>query len=151
MNKSNLITDLNTRILSCSRCELRENSTCPVPGIGSLDADYFLIGEAPGREEDEAGIPFIGMAGQRLDQLIELAGIDKNKCYFSNVCRCRPPKNRDPRKKEIKACKEFLMEEIRIIKPQTLITLGATPLGLFSSYGVGQLHGTSFEFEMEDF
>ena len=146
MDSLNLISQ---DILQCQRCELRMNATRPVCGHGSLGAKYFLIGEAPGSQEDVEGVPFVGQAGRRLDKLLALAGIDINDCFLSNVCRCRPPSNRTPKKKEIKACVEFLWREIRLVKPETLITLGATPLGLFTqSGGVSQLHGTSFEWEM---
>ena len=135
-------------ILSCQRCELRMNATQPVPGLGKIGVRYFLIGEAPGEEEDKAGVPFVGRAGKRLDKLLELAGISNNDCYFSNVCRCRPPENRDPRKKEIKACVPFLWREIRLVKPEYVITLGSTPLRLFCEDGVRSMHGTMFEFDL---
>lgn len=144
------ISDLYLRILSCTACPLRETATAPVVGIGEIGAKYMLIGEAPGRQEDKEGVPFIGYTGRDLDVLITLAKMDKNKCYFTNACRCRPPANRTPRKGEIKACQHWLMEEIRIVKPKIIITLGSTPLSLFSPYGVSQLHGTSFEWEMKE-
>ena len=137
-------------VKACTNCELRMNATRPVPGIGEVGSNYFLIGEAPGANEDKVGIPFIGDAGKKLDQLLELAGIDRNDCYFTNVCKCRPPSNRDPRKGEIKACKIWLEEEIRLVKPAYIITLGRVPLSLFSEYGVKQMHGTMFEMEVED-
>uniref|UniRef100_A0A6M3IRM8 Type-4 uracil-DNA glycosylase n=1 Tax=viral metagenome TaxID=1070528 RepID=A0A6M3IRM8_9ZZZZ len=135
----------------CQRCELRMSCTQPVPGIGEVGSKYFLIGEAPGAEEDEVGIPFVGSSGRRLDKLLALAQIDPNDCYLSNVCRCRPPKNRNPRKKEITACVPFLWREIRLVKPEYIITLGSTPLGLFTqSGGVSQYHGTLMEVEIPD-
>ena len=138
-------------ILQCQHCELRMTATKPVPGIGQIGAKYFLIGEAPGKEEDEQGVPFVGAAGRRLDKLLALAKIDPNGCYLSNVCRCRPPKNRTPRKKEIAACVNFLWREIRLIKPEYLITLGATSLGLFTqSGGITQLHGTMMDIDLDE-
>lgn len=137
-------------VKACQRCELRQNATCPVPGFGLVGAKYFLLGEAPGEDEDQEGIPFVGRAGRRLDKLLALAEIDINDCYLSNVCRCRPPSNRDPKKKEIKACVEFLWREIRLVKPQYIITLGSTPLSLFCPYGVRQMHGCLFEFELNE-
>ena len=134
----------------CQRCELRMTATQPVPGLGQIGAKYFLIGEAPGREEDGEGVPFVGAAGRRLDKLIALAGIDLSDCYLSNVCRCRPPQNRTPRKKEIAACVGFLWREIKLVTPQYVITLGSTPLSLFCPYGVSQMHGTMFEWELEE-
>ena len=143
------LAQITQDILSCQRCELRMNATKPVPGHGDIGAKYFLLGEAPGREEDANGIPFCGQAGRRLDKLLELAGIDINDCFLSNVVRCKPPSNRDPRKKEIKACVEFLWREIRAVEPEYVVTLGSVPLSLFSSSGVRQMHGSMFEFELE--
>ncbi len=132
-------------ILQCQRCELRLFATKPVPGIGEASSKYFLIGEAPGQNEDEQGVPFVGQAGRKLDKLLALAKIDPNDCYLSNVCRCRPPSNRTPRKKEIRACQEFLWRELKLVKPPYIVTLGAIPLGLFTqSGGVSQIHGTMF-------
>ncbi len=143
------LNQLRKDILSCQRCELRETATQPVPGIGNIGAKYFICGEAPGRQEDEEGCPFVGMSGRRLDKLIGLAGIDINDCYLSNVCRCRPPDNRTPRKKEVTACKDYLMREIALVKPETIITLGSTPLGLFCPHGVTHVHGTVTEAEVD--
>ena len=143
--------DLETlaeRIKQCSRCELRMSATQPVPGLGSPAATYFFLGEAPGHEEDRYIAPFIGLAGKRLDKLIALAKINPNECYFTNVCKCRPPKNREPRKAEIRACYPWLLEELKIIKPKYIVTLGRIPLGLFSQYGIKQLHGCMIEVEI---
>lgn len=144
------LENLAEQIKQCTRCALREGATQPVPGFGNVGAKYFLIGEAPGREEDEAGIPFVGKAGQRLNELIALAGIDINDCYFSNVCRCRPEGNATPRKAYIRACYQWLKQEIELVQPEYIITLGATPLGLFTATGVSQLHGTMFEAELPE-
>lgn len=141
---------LCSQIKACTRCELRANATAPVCGIGEIGSKYLLLGEAPGKNEDQEGIPFVGLSGKRLDKLIELAGIDKNDCYLTNVCKCRPPANRNPKKVEIRACQQFLWREIRLVKPQYIITLGAVPLSLFSENGVTQMHGCSFIFELED-
>ena len=144
------LEQLAKNVKGCTNCELRMNATRPVPGCGETGAKYLLIGEAPGANEDKAGIPFIGDAGKKLDQLLELAGIDRNDCYFTNVCKCRPPSNRDPRKGEIKACRGWLEEEIRLVKPAYLITLGRVPLSLFCPYGIKQVHGTQMEIEILD-
>ena len=144
------LKNIAEEIRKCQRCELRVNATNPVPGWGNLGAKYFLIGEGPGQNEDEAGVPFVGSAGRRLDKLLALAGIDINDCFLSNVCRCRPPRNRDPKKKEIAACVEFLWREIKLVKPMYVITLGSTPLSLFCPYGVRTMHGCMLEVEMPD-
>ena len=144
------LDQLAKEIKECQRCELRQNATQPVPGFGSVGAKYFLVGEAPGAQEDEAGVPFVGQAGRRLDKLLGLAGISLNDCFLSNVCRCRPPSNRDPRKKEIRSCMPFLMREIMLVKPLYLITLGSIPLSLFCEYGIRAMHGTQMEVELPD-
>ena len=143
------LTQITKAILQCQRCELRMTATRPVPGHGDLGAKYFLLGEAPGREEDSEGVPFVGQAGRRLDKLLELAGININDCYLSNVCRCRPPSNRTPRKKEIRACVDFLWQEIKLVQPQVIITLGSTPLSLFCPHGVTQVHGTMMDIDLD--
>ncbi len=143
------LDQLAEEIKMCQRCELRESATLPVPGWGNEGSKYFLLGEAPGHDEDSQNLPFVGSSGRRLDKLLALANIDRNDCYFSNVCRCRPPDNRTPRKKEIKACQEFLWREIKLVNPQTIIVLGATPLSLVSTSGISQNHGTQFMFEKE--
>jgi len=146
----NPLENLAEQIKSCTRCQLRENCACPVPGNGVAGAKYMLIGEAPGRNEDEAGVPFVGLAGKRLNKLLALAQIDLNDCYLTNVIRCRPVKNRDPRKAEIKSCLHWLQAEIKLVKPQTIITLGRVPLSLFSPYGIKAIHGCQFMWELED-
>lgn len=150
METLNSLEDIAQRIAACSKCALREGATQPVPGIGDIGAKYFLLGEGPGQEEDKRGIPFIGAAGKKLNELMALGGISPNDCYFSNTVRCRPPKNRDPKKKELKCCAEYLFAEIRLVKPQYLIALGRVPLSLFTDEGVSKLHGTMFEYELED-
>lgn len=114
-------------------------------GLGEVGAKYMIIGEAPGRDEDCLGVPFVGLAGKRLDKLLGAAGISLNDCYITNVCRCRPPSNRTPKKVEVRACSSYLLEEIRLVQPQQIITLGSTPLSLFCPYGIRQMHGTMFD------
>ena len=144
------LQELHEHIRACTLCPLRMTATQPVPGFGALGAKYMLIGEAPGVNEDEIGVPFIGMAGRRLNQLLDLAHINLNDCYLTNVIKCRPPGNKTPKKSTIKACKPWLLEELKLVLPEIIITLGATPLGLFTTNGVGQTHGTLFEVEIED-
>lgn len=133
-------------ILNCSLCELRAGATNPVPGFGNLGAKYFIIGEAPGKEEDNCGLPFIGLAGLKLKKLLELAKISMNDVYISNVCRCRLPSKKTPKKKEIKRCEEFLRRELALQTNLTsIIVVGATPANLFTDQGIAQLHGTQME------
>ena len=119
---SDSLDQIAKEVLQCQACELRMNATRPVPGFGDIGAKYFLIGEAPGQQEDEQGVPFVGQAGRRLDKLLALGKISLNDCYLSNVCRCRPLENRTPKKKEIRACVGFLWRENKLIKPQYIIT-----------------------------
>lgn len=144
------LNELTDQILACTQCPLRQTATAPVPGVGEIGAKYLLIGEAPGGEEDKAGCPFVGLSGKRLDKLLALAGIDKNDCYFTNVVKCRPPRNKDPKKGELKLCSKWLLKEIELVKPQYIITLGRIPLSLFCPYGIKVMHGTMFEYEFKE-
>ena len=98
------LDELAEQVRNCSKCALRGECTAPVPGNGQIGAKYFILGEAPGKNEDKAGIPFVGLAGRRLDKLVSLANINLNDCYLTNVCKCRPPENRVPRKAERLSC-----------------------------------------------
>uniref|UniRef100_A0A6M3XB50 Type-4 uracil-DNA glycosylase n=1 Tax=viral metagenome TaxID=1070528 RepID=A0A6M3XB50_9ZZZZ len=141
------------QLVRCTRCPLRENATCPVPGIGSEEATYFLIGEAPGKSEDKDGVPFVGASGKRLNRLLALAQIDINDCYLTNVVKCWPPKvrgkQRAPKKSERLACWPWLKQELQLVQPKIIIPLGAVPLSLFTDVGIKQLHGTTFTYELE--
>ncbi len=138
----NKLEELAKQVVECQRCELRYECTNPVPGNGAEHATYVILGEAPGREEDVAGVPFVGMAGKRLNRLIGLSNMNINDCYLTNVIKCRPPKNRTPRRGEVKFCLQWLLLELDIIQPKYIITLGATPLSLFTTEGIRTLHGT---------
>ena len=143
------LKQLAKQINQCTRCELRETATQPVPGVGKEGAEYFILGEAPGREEDLRNMVFIGLAGKRLDKLIALARIDPNSCYLTNLIHCRPPNNRTPRKAEIQACHDWIMNEIRLVKPKTIITLGSVPLKMFMPQGIREMHGCMTEIEID--
>ena len=147
------LEELSRAVAQCQRCPLRMTATQPVPDLIVPDCEYFLLGEAPGRDEDKAGTPFVGAAGKRLNVLVALTGIDLNKCSVGNVVRCRPPsvdrKQREPRKAEIRACIVWLRRALAIAQPKTIITLGRIPLSLFSRYGIKQMHGTQFEFDLD--
>jgi len=108
----------------CTRCPLHRSRRNPVPGEGPLDARVMVVGEAPGRREDEQGRPFVGPAGQLLTRLLELAGLRRDRVYITNVVKCRPPGNRDPRDEEIEACLPYLLRQLRLIKPRLVIAVG---------------------------
>jgi len=118
------IKNLNKSIKSCKKCELWKSKTNYVIGDGSLNSDIVFIGEAPGYNEDRRGIPFIGKAGKILDDLLFSIGLDREKVYITNILKCRPPKNRNPVQKEIEFCTKYLNNELEIIKPNIISTLG---------------------------
>lgn len=144
------MTDIAKEVYQCNRCQLRMGADSPVPGIGEKGCRYMIIGEAPGRDENKAGVPFVGAAGKRLDKLMKLAGIDVNDCYVTNVCKCHPPQNKTPNKREVRTCIPYLIEEIKTINPEYIIVLGNTPLSLFSPNTVSQMHGTLFKFNLSE-
>ncbi len=115
---------LKEEIKACTKCALHRNRRNPVPGEGPIGAEVMVVGEAPGRREDELGRPFVGMAGKLLDTLLEKAGLRRDQVYITNVVKCRPPGNRDPRPEEISACLPYLLRQIRILRPRVIIAVG---------------------------
>jgi DNA polymerase len=111
-------------MIQCNNCALRKNSIQVVPGVGPADAKVMIIGEAPGADEDQQGIPFSGRAGQLLTQLIQQAGGDRANIFVTNVVKCRPLKNRDPEPGEIQACWRYLYNQLLIIRPKVVLTVG---------------------------
>ena len=137
---------LRERALVCTACSLSETRTNVVFGVGDFGADLMLVGEAPGRNEDLQGEPFVGAAGKLLDELLAEIGIAREEVYIANVLKCRPPGNRDPRQEEIDSCKGYLREQIRMISPRVVTTLGnfATKLLLRTETGITRLRGQRF-------
>jgi DNA polymerase len=115
---------LSKDIGDCKRCRLSKERTNIVFGEGNSDARLVFIGEAPGREEDSQGRPFVGDAGMLLTRLIEKMGFKRGDVYIANIIKCRPPMNRDPEKDEIESCRGFVEKQIEIIKPEVIISLG---------------------------
>ena len=108
----------------CTRCKLHKGRTHLVFGVGSAETRLMFVGEGPGAEEDEQGIPFVGRAGQLLTQIIKAMGFDREDVYIANVVKCRPPGNRNPEPDEIEQCEPFLMRQIDVIKPAIIVALG---------------------------
>lgn len=137
---------LRERALVCTACRLSETRTNVVFGVGDFGSDLILVGEAPGRNEDIQGEPFVGAAGKLLDELLSEIGISREEVYIANVLKCRPPGNRDPRPDEIDSCKGYLREQIRMISPRVVVTLGnfATKLLLRTDTGITRLRGQRF-------
>ncbi len=128
----------------CTLCPLAEGRTNVVFGAGNSDAELMFIGEGPGAEEDRQGLPFVGRAGQLLNQLLEGIGMSRDDVWISNVVRCRPPGNRDPQPEEIDACRPYTDQQIELIEPRVIATLGnfATKLLTGSRVGITRVRGT---------
>ena len=127
----------------CVRCPLHEGRTNVVFGNGNSDADLMFVGEAPGHHEDLQGLPFVGRAGQLLDQLLGEIGLSRKDVFVANTLKCRPAGNRDPQPDEIDTCKPYLNKQIELIEPKVICTLGnfATKLLTRSGRGITSVHG----------
>ena len=115
---------LKQECMACRGCALAETRTNVVFGDGAEDAKLLFIGEGPGQHEDEQGIPFVGKAGQLLDDMLEIIGLDRTKVYIANVVKCRPPQNRDPLNVEQDACIGFLRRQTALLRPKIIVCLG---------------------------
>lgn len=137
------IAELYEAIRDCRRCDLGTTRTNLVLGAGDERAEIMFVGEAPGFHEDRQGIPFVGPAGQLLDQLLGSIGLARSQVYIANTLKCRPPENRDPLPQELSTCTPFLFKQIELIGPRIICTLGnhATKTLLATSTGITQLHG----------
>jgi len=135
--------ELRDMAISCTACRLSETRTNVVFGAGDPEASLMLVGEAPGKNEDLEGEPFVGAAGQLLDELLSGIGVARQDVYIANVLKCRPPGNRDPKEDEIDSCKGYLREQIRMIHPDVVVTLGnfATKLLLPTEMGITRMRG----------
>jgi DNA polymerase len=115
---------VRTRLGDCQRCPLSRRRKSLVFGVGNPEARLVLVGEAPGREEDERGEPFVGEAGRLLDRILFAMGLQRDDVYICNVLKCRPPDNRDPEPGEVATCEPFLVEQLAAIRPQLIVALG---------------------------
>ena len=117
---------IKNQVTRCTKCELSKTRNNSVPGKGDFKSDVIFVGEAPGKNEDRNGEPFIGVAGKKLSAALEGAGISRDKVYITNIVKCRPPKNRVPKTNERETCQDYLKQEIAIIKPKLICILGNT-------------------------
>lgn len=117
---------IRQKVTECTKCELSKTRTNAVPGKGNFQSDVIFVGEAPGRNEDKNGEPFVGIAGQRLNLALDNAGVLRESIYITNVVKCRPPNNRVPTISERNTCQDYLQKEISIIKPKIICILGNT-------------------------
>ncbi|MCZ6799495.1 MAG: uracil-DNA glycosylase [Nitrospirae bacterium] len=140
------LTELQTHLHDCQRCGLSAGRTQVVFGTGNPQASIMFVGEAPGFYEDQQGVPFIGAAGKLLTKLLESVGLSREDIYIANVVKCRPPNNRDPQPDEIDTCKPFLLQQIQIIKPKLVCSLGnfATHVLLGRKVGITKVRGQTF-------
>jgi uracil-DNA glycosylase len=137
------LAELAAQAAVCTRCPLAEGRTRVVFGVGDPDADLMLVGEAPGFHEDQQGEPFVGPAGKLLDRLLADIGRKRSQVYIANVLKCRPPGNRDPLQPEIDACSDYLRQQLALVDPRVVLTLGnfATRLLLKRDVGISRLRG----------
>jgi DNA polymerase len=138
------LVDLYKEVQRCEKCPLYETRTKVVFGAGNADADLMFVGEAPGAEEDRQGLPFVGRAGQLLNQLLEEIGLSREEVFIANVLKNRPPGNRDPQPAEIQACEPWLWQQVGLIEPRVVCTLGnfSTKLLSGSQTGITKVRGT---------
>jgi len=115
---------LQKQVAECQRCELCHTRTQTVFGAGNKNADWMFIGEAPGQNEDLEGKPFVGQAGLLLTEMIRAMGLERDSVYIANILKCRPPSNRDPKVEEVKACHDYLQQQITLIKPKIILAVG---------------------------
>ena len=115
---------ITTAIQQCSACELSQNCTQKVPGVGARQADLLIVGEGPGHDEDLRGEPFVGRSGQLLDRMLATIGIAREQVYITNIVKCRPPNNRDPRPEEAQHCRVYLDAQIRQLQPRLILAVG---------------------------
>jgi uracil-DNA glycosylase len=136
------LADLAREVSSCERCPLAQGRTHAVPGDGPENAAIMFIGEGPGFHEDRQGKPFVGAAGQFLNELLQSIGLQRAEVYITNVVKCRPPGNRDPQPDEIEACRTFLDRQIAAIKPKVVVTLGRYSMArAFPNEKISAIHG----------
>ena len=136
--------ELEKICLRCTNCELSQNRTQVVFGVGRKDAEIMFIGEGPGEQEDLQGEPFVGPAGKLLDDMLSIIDLDRTKVYIANIVKCRPPHNRDPKEEEQDACIGYLRRQTALIKPKIIVCLGriAAQKIIYPEFRITKEHGT---------
>jgi len=138
------LSELYKEIEACQRCDLFKYRTKAVPGEGAENAEIMFIGEAPGWHEDQQGRPFVGPAGQYLDNLLVSINLKREQVYIANVIKCRPQGNRDPLPTEVAACRQWLERQIELIRPKMIVTLGRYSMAMFfPGKSISKIHGTA--------
>ncbi len=136
--------ELEAAVAACTACALHRGRTQTVFGVGDRAADWLIVGEAPGAEEDRRGEPFVGRAGKLLDAMLAAIGLDRGRVFIANVLKCRPPDNRDPRPEEAAACAGYLHRQIALLRPRLILAVGRVAAHhlLDTDEKVGRLRGT---------
>ncbi|MFZ2154015.1 MAG: uracil-DNA glycosylase [Candidatus Moraniibacteriota bacterium] len=146
MNKKKELEKLNKQMLACKKCALRSGCKQVVPGAGSANAQIMFIGEAPGKKEDELGVPFVGAAGKFLDEMLKTIKLKREDVYIANTVKCRPPANRDPSSEEKDICFKWLEKQIAVISPKIIVTLGRHSMNLFlPELKISEMHGRALK------
>jgi DNA polymerase len=147
LEPANNLTGLATQIKVCTRCDLSKSRTQAVPGEGPAQAQILFIGEAPGFYEDQQGRPFVGPSGNLLNELLTLIGMERKDVYIANVVKCRPPQNRDPQPDEIEACRIWLDQQIKLLKPKVIVTISRYAMARwFPNKKISEIHGKAQRF-----
>lgn len=142
MSAEEVLNEIKVEVSTCAKCNLCKGRTKAVPGEGPATAKVLFIGEGPGFHEDKQGRPFVGNAGQFLDELLASINLKRSDVYITNVVKCRPPNNRDPLPEEIAACNDYLDRQIAAIKPRVIVTLGRYSMAkFFGSEKISSIHG----------
>ena len=140
--------ELRVAVPACTRCGLHRERTQTVFGVGNPRAQWMIIGEAPGVEEDRQGEPFVGRAGQLLNAMLAAIGLKRDDVFIANILKCRPPKNRDPKPEEAAACAPFLQKQIDLVQPRIILALGriAAQNLLRTDTPIGRMRGQRYEY-----
>lgn len=141
--------ELRDCVSHCTRCDLAKSRTNTVFGVGNPDADWLIIGEAPGAEEDRRGEPFVGRAGKLLDEMLRAIGESRDNVFIANILKCRPPNNRDPQPEEAAACRQYLERQIELVQPRIILAVGkiAAQNLLGSNETVGRMRSRPHELD----
>jgi len=140
--------DLRQRVAKCQQCELHRGRTQTVFGVGDQHADWLIIGEAPGAEEDRQGEPFVGRAGKLLNSMLFAVGLQREQVFIANILKCRPPNNRDPKPEEVIACSSYLREQIDLLQPKIILAVGriAAQNLMKTETPIGKMRGQRYQY-----
>lgn len=140
--RAEALAQIAAEVRTCTLCDLHKNRTRAVPGAGDIHTEIMFIGEGPGYNEDKQGLPFVGRSGTYLEALLKIINLTRNEVFITNVVKCRPPENRDPLPAEINTCKPYLDQQINLIDPLIIVTLGRFSMARYFPNGrITQIHG----------